>query len=128
MKQAPLRSLASILLVWSWPAIAQITSPFGEQIRDFGGATLLTPHLVSFLDYPGQALSNAVQGRVVVAFDINVKGRVENCAVKLSSGHKELDVVPCPLLERKSRFDSPVNDAGSPRATKGIYSVDFWLP
>ena len=127
-KQTPIKSLAGILLVLSAPAIAQTTSPFGEQIRDFGGATLLTTHLVSFSDYPGQALKDAAQGRVVIAFDINVKGRVENCAVKLSSGHKVLDVVPCPLLERKARFASPVGDAGAPRATKGIYSVDFWLP
>ena len=128
MKQKLPKSLAGILLVLSWPAIAQTTSPFGEQIRDFGGATLLTPNLVTFSDYPVQAVKDDVQGRVVVAFDINVKGRVENCAVKLASGHKVLDGVPCPLLERKARFASPVGDAGAPGATKGIYSVDFWLP
>lgn len=128
MKHTPLKSLAGILLVLGWPAIAQTTSPFGEQIRDFGGATLLTPHFITVSDYPVQALRDTVQGRVVVAFDINVKGRVENCAVKLSSGHKVLDMAPCPLFERKARFASPVDDANAPMATKGIYSVDFWIP
>ena len=110
------------------PVLAASRPPFGEPIKDFGGATLLTPRWLSFEDYPSVALEGKIQGRVVVAFQINVKGRVESCTVKSSSGHKSLDVVPCRLLQRKARFASPTNDGGIPQTATGVVSVDFWLP
>jgi TonB family protein len=128
VKKTLIKSLATTLLVLSSPVVAQTASPFGAHIRDFGGATLLTPHLVSFSDYPSQAVSDALQGRVVVTFDIGVKGRVKNCAVQTSSGHKVLDAVPCRLLQRKARFAPAAGEGGAPTPTKGVYSMDFWLP
>lgn len=123
-----LKTLVCLSLLISWPAMASSTSPFGEPIKDFGGATLLTPRWLSFEDYPRGDLENKIQGRVVVAFNINLKGRVENCSVKSSSGHKSLDVVPCRLLQRKARFASPTDGAGAPQTATGVVSVDFWLP
>ena len=128
MKNQHLKTLACLSLFVTWPAMAQNTSPFGEAIKDYGGATLLTPRWLSVADYPRKALEGEISGRVVVAFDINAKGRVENCEVKSSSGHKALDVVPCRSLERKARFASPTDEAGTPQTTGGVVSVDFWIP
>lgn len=129
MKNPNSWTLACLSLFAAWPAIAQSsTSPFGVPIKDFGGATLLTPRWLSAADYPRGALEGEIQGRVVIAFDINAKGRADNCEVKSSSGHKSLDVVPCKFLERKARFASPTDHTGTPRATSGVVSVDFWVP
>lgn len=128
MKRQYLKTLVYLSLFVTWPAMAQNTSPFGDPIRDYGGATLLTPRWLSFADYPRKAVEGEIQGRVVVAFGINAKGRVENCEVKSSSGHQALDVVPCRLLERKARFASPTDDAGIPQTTNAVVSVDFWIP
>jgi protein TonB len=128
MKKPLLRTLGWLSLLFAWPAIAHSTSPFGEQIKDFGGATMLTPRWLSVADYPRGAVEGEIQGRVVVAFNINAKGRVENCQVKSSSGHLALDVVPCRALQRKARFVAPVDDDGTSQTTSGMLSVDFWMP
>ena len=128
MKNGRFKVSLCLSLFVAWPAMAQNTSPFGETIKDYGGATLLTPRWLSVADYPRKAVEGEIQGRVVVAFDINAKGRVENCEVKSSSGHKALDAVPCRSLERNARFDLPTDDAGAPRTTGGVVSVDFWMP
>jgi protein TonB len=120
--------LSAVLLVAAAPAAAQPTSPFGESIKDYGGAALLTEHWMSFRDYPRAAMRRGDQGRVVVEFDISANGRVENCSIKTSSGHKSLDNVPCPLLERKARFQPPIDAAGLPQPTRGVLGVDFWMP
>ena len=128
MKKLHLKTLACLSVLVTWPAMASSTSPFGEPIKDFGGATLLTPRWLSVADYPREAVEGEIQGRVVVAFEINAKGRVQNCEVKSSSGHNALDVVPCRLLQRKARFAAPTDDAGAPQVTGGVVSVDFWIP
>lgn len=128
MKMQHLKILACSSLMVAWPIMAASTSPFGEPIQDFGGATLLTPRWLSVEDYPNVALEGKVQGRVVVGFEINAKGKVENCTVKSSSGSKSLDVVPCRLLQRKARFALPTNDVGVLQTARGVVSVDFWLP
>ncbi|MBN8844921.1 MAG: energy transducer TonB [Sphingomonadales bacterium] len=110
------------------PVAAQSTLPFGIPIKDFGGATLLTQNWMSFQDYPDSAMRSDVEGRVIVGFDIGVTGRVENCAVRTSSGYKVLDDVPCRLLNRKARFRPAVDESGSARVAQAVLSVDFWMP
>jgi TonB family protein len=107
---------------------AQNASPFGPMIKDFGGATLLTRELMSFEDYPAEAAARGDQGRVIVGFEINAKGRVEDCVVQTSSGYASLDKIPCRLLERKARFRLPAQDEGVSKPVRGLLSMDFWTP
>ena len=109
------------------PASAQVRSPFGTQIREFGGATLKSQNWLQAADYPRKALSEELQGRVILSFAITAEGRAQNCVVEVSSGHPILDEVPCQLLERRARF-AAARENGVARATKGRMSVDFWLP
>jgi len=123
-----IKAIALGALFMAASVAAQSTSPFGEPIREFGGATLLTRDWMSFRDYPSAAISGGAEGRVVVSFDITVKGRAESCQVQTSSGHGSLDSVPCSLLERKARFRPPTDLNGVPSSVKAIMSVDFWMP
>jgi len=121
--------LASILCMslCASAALAQNESPW-PRVREYGGATPKNENLwIGAFDYPSDALRKGQQGNVIVAFDITADGRVKNCVVEASSGTPSLDRVPCRLIERKARF-KPANGESGPFATKGRYSVAFWLP
>ena len=98
-------------------------------VKEYGGAspknenTWITPD-----DYPNTALQRKTQGNVIVAFTITAKGRAVECAVEQSSGQLALDVIPCPLIERRARFQPAKNANGAPISTEGRYSVAFWIP
>jgi TonB family protein len=116
------------LLVIAAPCVAQPQSPWGAPIGDFGGAELLKSDWFTFRDYPQEAIGGRQQGRVVVSFDITVEGRAKNCMVKESGGHRSLDRAPCRPLERKARFRPAAAEDGTPKASQGELSVDFWMP
>jgi TonB family protein len=108
-------------------ALAQSNSPW-PRVREYGGAMPKNENLwIGAVDYPSGALRSGEQGNVIVAFDITADGRAKNCIVEASSGSPTLDRVPCRIIERKARF-IPASDESGPVATKGRYSVAFWLP
>ena len=120
-------SILAILLLPTSAAIAQHKNPW-PTVREYGGAKPKNENRwIGFADYPSEALRNGEQGNVVVAFDITIDGRAKNCFVDVSSGSQSLDRVPCKLIERNARFQ-PASDGNGPLATKGRYSVAFWLP
>ena len=120
-------SILGILLLPTSAAIAQHKNPW-PTVREYGGAKPKNENRwIGFADYPSEALRNGEQGNVVVAFDITIDGRAKNCFVDVSSGSQSLDRVPCKLIERNARFQ-PASDGNGPLATKGRYSVAFWLP
>ena len=104
------------------------TSPWGAQIVELGGATLLNQDWLTFKDYPELALQHHEQGRVIVSFDITADGRAINCAVKVSSRHRSLDQAVCRPLEHRAHFRPATADDGTPKATTGLISADFWMP
>ena len=116
-----------VISVCSSTALAQKESRW-PRVRDYGGALPQNENRwMSGLNYPSDALRKGLQGNVIVSFDITVDGRVRNCVVTSSSGIRSLDRVPCPLLEKNARFKPATGDSG-PVATRGSYSVAFWLP
>ena len=126
-----LRAIAALLAILcvSGTSHAGYKAPWQMPPNDFGGAEPVNPRdWITFEDYPSDAISNREQGYVVVSFDITAKGRVENCQVTRSSGHKSLDAVPCPKLQRIARFKPATNANGEPIATKGSASAPFWMP
>ena len=120
------RLICMLISTLSFSDFASAQSPWSV-IEDFGGAIPLNKGWVGPLDYPAHALEKGLQGNVVVSFDINSTGRAENCVVETSSGISELDRVPCPLIERRARFKA-LERNGMAAATKGRFSVAFWLP
>lgn len=119
-------SILAILLLTD-AAMAQHQSPW-PVVRDYGGAKPKNENRwIGVADYPNGSLRNGEQGNVIVVFDITADGRAKNCIVDVSSGLQSLDRVPCKLIERIARFE-PANDGNGPVATKGRYSVAFWLP
>ena len=68
-------------------------------------------------DYPRRAVERRAQGTTYLRFTILPSGRVRDCVVTRSSGHRDLDAATCPLLERSLRY-RPARDAtGRPVAT-----------
>jgi protein TonB len=109
--------------------VAQAQVPWTVPKSDFGGATPINIRSwIRYQDYPSVAVAGGEQGYVVVGFDIDVKGRVTNCAVTKSSGYERLDRVPCPMLTKRARFKPATDAGGAPRTTSASTSMSFWTP
>jgi protein TonB len=116
-------------LLFAMAPLCQLSSAPWPAIREFGGANPKNQDTwVDFNDYPAVSIRHGEQGNVIVTFDITADGKAINCVVESSSGHPSLDRVPCPLIERKARFDPALGNDGAPTATKARYSVAFWIP
>ena len=61
-------------------------------------------------DYPRSAVEARSQGITYVRFTVGRDGRIKDCAVTRSSGHRELDDVTCRLILRRFRY-VPARDA-----------------
>jgi TonB family protein len=69
------------------------------------------------LNYPSKALAEGREGISRVAVTIGLDGRIDQCAVIVSSGHPDLDAESCRTARRSSYF--PATDAkGEPIETK----------
>lgn len=62
-------------------------------------------------DYPNGAFERRAQGTTYIAFVVRANGRVRDCRVTRSSGHRDLDAATCRLLQRNLRY-RPARDAG----------------
>lgn len=77
-------------------------------------------------DYPRRAYAERMQGTTYVRFTVMPNGRVRNCAVTRSSGHRTLDAATCPLLERRLRYRPARDTAGRPVA-EVVSGQQDWL-
>lgn len=84
-------------------AASLIVLAFGDTAGASASATQ------SDADYPLEALANGEQGTVVISFDINAEGKVENCRI-LQSVSPSLDTESCTMWTRRARFE-PARDA-----------------
>lgn len=73
-------------------------------------------------DYPRWAWERGIGGTVGVRFTVTVEGRVANCRITRSSGHRELDGWTCDLLARRYRFAPSRDEYGQPVAADVIES------
>lgn len=70
-------------------------------------------------DYPRSLMRKGVSGEVAVRFTILTNGRIDNCRVERSSGHRELDKLTCKIITKRLRF-APARDAqGTPVVSEG---------
>ena len=74
-------------------------------------------------DYPMESLRHRERGIVSFRLAIDVKGRVSDCTVTVSSGYWRLDQTVCYFLKKRARF-VPATDA-SGTAVPGEWSSRF---
>lgn len=67
-------------------------------------------------DYPDTALAARAEGTTYISFTVAPDGRVRDCAVTRSSGHRALDEVTCRLIRRRFRYRPALDGAGRPIA------------
>ncbi len=72
-------------------------------------------------NYPARALREEIEGTVGVRVTVTADGRATGCSVTASSGSDILDAAACSGMERYSRFDPALDDAGNP--TTGSYTT-----
>ncbi len=76
-------------------------------------------------DYPRRAVERRAQGTTYLRFTIQPNGRVRDCVVTRSSGHRDLDAATCPLLERSLRY-RPARDAAGRPVAETIRGQQDW--
>lgn len=72
-------------------------------------------------NYPARALREEIEGTVGVRVTVTADGRATGCSVTASSGSDILDQAACSGMERYSRFEPALDDAGNP--TTGNYTT-----
>jgi len=82
--------------------------------RGFGRVT--PPRHISgrITEIPSWAWEQGMQGTVGVRYSVAINGRVVNCRITRSSGHRELDVHTCDLIQRRFRFAPARDEDGQP--------------
>jgi protein TonB len=76
-------------------------------------------------DYPRGAVERRAQGTVLLRFTVLPTGRVRDCVVTRSSGHRDLDAATCPLLERNLRY-RPARDASGRAIAETVRGEHEW--
>ncbi|MCD2324994.1 energy transducer TonB [Sphingomonas sp. IC-56] len=76
-------------------------------------------------DYPASALRNEEEGSVGVTFNINPRGRIENCTVTSSSGSRALDDATCRLLTSRGRYSPALGSDGNAIASTGSFRFQW---
>ncbi|MFC3097282.1 energy transducer TonB [Alteraurantiacibacter palmitatis] len=79
-------------------------------------------------DYPSLALRRELEGDVAYELVIDPRGRVSECRITASSGHRLLDTETCRLIERRARFTPASDEKG--QSTGGTWrgSVRWTIP
>lgn len=96
-----------------------------------GGSQATPPKLlnsqsiVTADDYPAASLQNGEQGSVQIRLTIDESGRVTQCTVLRSSGHRALDDQTCALYRARARFEPARNEAGRPMETEFTQKVTW---
>lgn len=72
-------------------------------------------------NYPARALREEIEGTVGVRVTVTADGRATGCSVTASSGSDILDQAACAGMERYSRYEPALDDAGNP--TSGNYTT-----
>lgn len=63
-------------------------------------------------DYPDEALRRRASGTAVMRFNVGIDGRVNDCAIVVSSGDKALDRTSCAIIVRRGRYDPAIGADG----------------
>lgn len=78
-------------------------------------------------DYPPRAAREELEGTVGVRVTVTPEGRATACSVTKSSGHDILDTAACKAVERYSRFEPALDDAGNPTSAPWSTRITYKL-
>jgi protein TonB len=76
-------------------------------------------------DYPRSAYQAGVSGTVFLRFVVAPDGRVSDCAVTRSSGHRDLDSTTCRVIMRRFVY-RPARDAGGNPVAEVVRGEHVW--
>jgi TonB family protein len=71
-------------------------------------------------DYPYESIMSGDQGTVIARLTSDVSGKINDCAVVVSSGSKPLDNATCGAALKRGRFSPAIGADGKPTASKFI--------
>ena len=91
-----------------------------------GGVDGLGIYLSQNTVYPKKALKVHAEGKAVVEFIINEKGKVVNPTIKTSAGHEALDAEAIRVIRKMPRWKPGTKD-GKPVKVKYYIPVNFAL-
>lgn len=90
-----------------------------------GGDEAFTAFLDDNLEYPEAEQAMELSGRVVVEFEVSVKGELTNVRVKQSSGHKGFDNEAVRVVKKASGRFNPAQVDGHPVRSLGKQVIIF---
>jgi protein TonB len=79
-------------------------------------------------DYPRALSDIGISGTVSVRYRVGVDGRVTDCLITHSSGHEELDVLTCRLIERRFRYRPSRDEEGRPVPSTIVENHSWIIP
>jgi protein TonB len=79
-------------------------------------------------DYRSSWINRELTGTAGFTLDLDAEGRVANCTITRSTGHRVLDEATCKLLTRRARFAPARDAAGKPAAGSFSSAVTWQIP
>lgn len=133
--QARGRPLFELAIPQATAAVAALKACNEDLLRSWGVDTTIPVtrrprHLsgsIDYPDYPTEAIRRNEQGTVVARFIVGVDGRVQNCAIAVSSSHPSLDIPTCELIVERYRYEPAVGEQGQPVAGLAVHTVRWVL-
>jgi TonB family protein len=80
---------------------------------------------MSSTDYPQDLLDANWTGDVITRLNVDATGKVTNCAVVVTGGHKSVDDISCFRAMQRGRFNPAIGADGKPTAAVRVRDVVF---
>jgi protein TonB len=77
-------------------------------------------------DYPRSASEAGIGGTAEVTFRVDPDGRARDCWISSTSGHRDLDVTTCRLIEERFRY-RPARDRGGRPVSAWLVEIHEWV-
>ncbi|MEM9501536.1 MAG: TonB family protein [Pseudomonadota bacterium] len=79
-------------------------------------------------DYKSRWIREGLSGNARFQLEIGASGRVTDCTVTGSTGHRELDTATCRLIADRARFNPAKDSSGNPTSGSYTSSVNWQIP
>jgi TonB family protein len=80
---------------------------------------------ITFDDYPNKALKKKISGQSKIILKIDEAGKVFDCEVSRSSGHKDLDSRACAISLKRGLFSPATDTYGTPIRSTYEYEINW---
>lgn len=79
-------------------------------------------------DYPSDALRDKREGTTIFELTISEQGKVSDCNIRVSSGHRDLDEATCGAIMKRANFYKGLNESDIPIESKYSNRVRWQIP